>query len=136
MKRWPSGCLYIIRSRKDMMEKVVGLTCAKEKSNEWEDHLLTKFFIEKEHPKHDPDRNNAQDRHSPLDNLQNLAKLPDIPTKSVHKITRETVGPERVFALSECNLQPHTLRLVSITLEEVECVFKGRRAALDAIVHP
>ena len=119
-----------------MMEKVVGLTCAKEKSNEWEDHLLTKFFVEKEHPKHDPYRYNAQDRHSPFDDLQNFAKFLDIPTKPVHKITRETVGPEGVLPLPKRNLQPYTFRLMSIPLEEVECMFKGWRAALNTIVHP
>ena len=119
-----------------MVENVVGLTGAKEKSNEWEDHLVTKLFIEEEHPKHDPYRYNAQDRHSPLDNLQNFAKLPNIPRKLVHKMTRETVGPEGVLALPKRNLQPHAFRLVSIALEEVEGMLEGWRAALDAIVHP
>ena len=51
-------------------------------------------------------------------------------------MTRETVGPEGVLALPECNLQPYTFRLVSIALEEVEGMLEGWRAALDAIIHP
>lgn len=136
MKRLPFGYLYTIRSWRHMVENTVGLTCAKEKSNEWEDHLLTKLFVEEEHPKHDSDRDNAQNRHCPFDDLKNFAKLPDIPTKLVHEVTRETVGPEGVLPLPKRNLQLYTFRLVSIALEEVECVFKGWRAALDAIVHP
>ena len=118
------------------MNNVVGLTCTKEKSNEWEDHLVTKFFIEEEHPKHDPYRYNTQDWHSPLDNLQNFAKLFNIARKLVHKMTRETVGPEGVLALPKRNLQPHAFRLVAIALEEVEGMLEGWRTALDAIVHP
>ena len=118
------------------MESVLGLTCAKKKSNEWENHLVTELFIEEEHPEHDPNRYNAQDRHSPLDDFQDSPKLLDIARKLVHEMTRETVGPEGVLALPECNLQSHTFRLMSIALEEVKGMFEGWRAALDPIVHP
>ena len=118
------------------MESVLGLTCAKEKSNEWEDHLVTKLLIEEEHPKHDSNRYNAQDRHSPLDDFQNFPKLLDITRKLVHEMTGEAVGPEGVLALPECNLQLHTFRLMSIALEKVKGMFEGWRAALNSIVHP
>ena len=118
------------------MECVLGLTCAKEKSNEGEDHLVTELFIEEEHSKHDPNRYNAQNRHSPLDDFQDFPKLLDIARKLVHEVTREAVGPEGVFALPERNLQFHTFRLMSIALEKVKGMFEGWRAALDSIVHP
>ena len=118
------------------MEIVVGFTCAKKKSNEWKDHLVAELFVEEEHAKHDSNGYDAQDRHSPLDDFQNSPKLLDITRKLVHKMTGETVGPEGVFALPECNLQPHTFRLMSIALEEVKGMFEGWRAALDSIVHP
>ena len=136
MKRSPSGCLFQYQTLEKMMESAAGLTCTKEKSNEWKDHLVTELFIEEEHPKHDSNRYNAQDRHSPLDDFQDSPKLPDIARKLVHEMTRETVGPEGVFALAECNLQPHTFRLMSIALEEVKGMFEGWRAALDSIIHP
>ena len=119
-----------------MVEIVVELTCAKEKSNKWKDHLVTKLFIEEEHPKHDSYRYDAQDWHCPLDDFQDFPKLLDIGRKLVHEMTWETVGPERVLALPECNLQLHTFRLMTITLEEVKGMFEGWRAALDSIVHP
>ena len=119
-----------------MVEIVVELTCAKEKSNKWKDHLVTKFFIEEEHPEHDSNRYNTQDRHCPLDDFQDSPKLLNITRELVHEMTRETVGPEGVFALPECNLQPHTFRLMSIALEEVKGMFEGWRTALDTIIHP
>ena len=119
-----------------MVESIVGITCAKEKSNEWKDHLVTELFFEEEHPKHDPDRYNAQNRHSPLNDFQNFAKLLDIARELVHEMTREAVGPEGVLALPECHLQFHTFRLMPIALEEVEGMFEGWRAALYSIVHP
>ena len=119
-----------------MVESVVGLTSAKKKSNEWEDHLVTELFIEEEHPKHDSYRYNAQNRHSPLDDFQDSPKLPDIARELIDKMARETVGPEGVLALPERNLQPHTFGLMSIALEEVEGMFEGWRAALHSIIHP
>ncbi len=119
-----------------MVEGIVRLTCAKEKSNEWKDHLVTEFFIEEEHPKHDSYRYNAQNRHSPLDNFQDSPKFPDIARKLIDKMARETVGPEGVLALPERNLQPHTFRFMSIALEEVKGMFEGWRAALNSIIHP
>ena len=119
-----------------MIKGVVALTCAKEKSNEGKDHLVTKVFVEEEHAKHDSDRYDAQNRHSPLDDFQDFPKLPDIARKLVHEMTRETVGPEGVLALPECNLQLHTFRLMSIALEEVKGMFEDWRAALHPVVHP
>ena len=46
--------------------------------DERKDHLVTKVLTEKEHAQHNSDGYNAQNRHRPFDQLQNLAELPDV----------------------------------------------------------
>ena len=111
-------------------------TSTQKKSNERKNHLIPKVFTKGEHSQHDPYGHNPQHRHSPLNNLQHAPKLPNIPTKLIHKRTRETIRPERVLALPERNLQLYTLRLVPVPLEEIKSVFEDRGAALHTVVHP
>ena len=79
-------------------------TGSKEKCNEGKDHLVTKVLAKEEHAQHDPDGYDAQDRHHPLDQLQDLAEFVDVAGKLVHEVAREAIRPKGILAFAESDL--------------------------------
>ncbi len=119
-----------------MEEEPKSHTRSQEESDQWKNHLLTKLLVEKEHPKHDLDRDQTKNGHGVLDDLENFPKLPDVSSESINQVTWETIGPETVLAFTEGNLELHCLFLMAIFLEKVQGVFECWRTTLNAIVHP
>lgn len=103
MGRWRFDFLEIVSIAVEMV-LVKENTCSKEKSDEREDHLVTKVLVEEEHSEHNPEWDEAEQGHSIFDDSEHFSELPDISRELVDEMTRETVGPEAVLTLTEGDL--------------------------------
>ena len=111
-------------------------TCSEKKSDEREDHLITKILAKEEYSEHYSDWDQTEKRHGVLDDLEDFSKFLDIARKLINELTWKTIGPEAVLTLTESNLKLHFFFSVAVLSEEVERMFERGRTALDAIVHP
>ena len=103
MGRWRFDFLEPVSSVLEMAI-VQGNTCSEEKSDERENHLITKILAEEEHPEHDSEWNEAEQGHSVFDDTEHFSELLDISRELLDEVTRETVGPEAVLTLTEGDL--------------------------------
>jgi len=87
--------------RSELASSKEGLTSAQKECDEWEDHLVTKLLVEKEHPEHDPNWNETKDWHSILDNLQHPPELLDVCRELIDQCAGEAIGPKAFLPLAE-----------------------------------
>ena len=111
-------------------------TRAKKQRNQRKNHLVSEVLAEEEHAKHSLNRDNAENRHRVLNDLQHLSEFLDVGRVLLDQMARKDVRPETIGALAKSHLKLDFVWLVSVSTKKVERVSEDGRAALNAIVEP